>query len=256
MRKLFVFLILGVLLVSLIGSLVLAYHGNNDKGNSNNSEEEDECSVDADCDENEFCVRGECEDVDETEDEVEDEDDNETEIEDDDNDENEDENGGLGQTIHNRVKAGVYTNEEGEEIRVSELAQNRTRLQVNETEVETELEIEEETEQNKTKLKVQLSNGKNAEIKIMPDTASERVLERLRLKVCNESNNCTIELKEVGKNQEEREVAYEVQVQRHMRILALFRVKAQVKAQVSAETGEIIVVKKPWWAFLATESEE
>jgi hypothetical protein len=30
----------------------------------------------------------------------------------------------------------------------------------------------------------------------------------------------------------------------------------QVSAQVDAENGEVIAVKKPWWAFLASESEE
>jgi len=29
-----------------------------------------------------------------------------------------------------------------------------------------------------------------------------------------------------------------------------------VSAQIDAETGEIIRVKKPWWAFLASEPEE
>jgi len=33
-------------------------------------------------------------------------------------------------------------------------------------------------------------------IKIMPDVASEAALSRLRLRVCNETNNCTIELKD------------------------------------------------------------
>ena len=65
-------------------------------------------------------------------------------------------------------------------------------------------------------------------------------------------------LKEVGKSGEgnETRAAYEVQAQRHFRVLALFKTKAQVKAQVDAETGEIIQVKKPWWAFLSTEPEE
>jgi hypothetical protein len=102
--------------------------------------------------------------------------------------------------------------------------------------------------ENETKLIIQLSNGGKTEIKIMPDTASERAIGRLRLKVCNETNNCTIQLKEVG-----GKAVYEIQVQRHYRILGLFKVKAQNKAEVDAETGEI-KVKKPWWSFLATSS--
>ena len=37
------------------------------------------------------------------------------------------------------------------------------------------------------------------------------------------------------------------------RILGIFQAKMQVQAQVDAENGEVIKVKKPWWAFLATE---
>lgn len=162
---------------------------------------------------------------------------------------------GLGQTIRNRVKAGVYTSPTGEQIRVSELAQNRIQLRVRNVSAHTNLNITQEQVQNRTKLKVKLSNNRNAEIKIMPDAASETALARLRLKVCSEENNCTIELKEVGKGNQTKP-AYEIQVQRHFRILGLFRAKAQVRAQVDAENGEIVAVKKPWWAFLASEAEE
>jgi hypothetical protein len=93
------------------------------------------------------------------------------------------------------------------------------------------------------------------EVKIMPDTASERALERLRLNVCSEENNCSIELKEVG-NGNQTKAAYEVKVEKQARVLGLFKTKMQVQAQVDAENGEVIQTKKPWWAFLASESEE
>ena len=130
-------------------------------------------------------------------------------------------------------------------------------INVDKTEVNTTLELEQETNKttNKTKLKAKLSNGRKAEIKVMPDTASERAIERLRLKVCSEENNCTIILKEVGKGNESA-LAYELQAERHYKLLALFRIKALNKVEIDAETGEIIAVNKPWWAFLATEQEE
>jgi len=125
------------------------------------------------------------------------------------------------------------------------------RVQVN-TELELEIEDgEDDNGRNRTKLKVKLSNGQNFEIKVMPDVASEKALARLRLKKCSEENNCTIELKEVGQG-----AGYELQAERHFRILGMFKARGQVKAQVNAETGEIIQVKKPWWTFLATEPEE
>ena len=131
-------------------------------------------------------------------------------------------------------------------------------ITVDKTEVDTELELEqEETESgNKTKLKAKLTNGKNAEIKIMPDTASETALNKLRIRVCSEENNCQIELKEIGKGDEEKQLAYEMQIERHSRILGIFQKKMQVQAQVDAENGEVIKVKKPWWAFLASEPAE
>jgi len=112
-----------------------------------------------------------------------------------------------------------------------------------------------EKDQNRTKLQVHLSNGINAEIKVMPDTASEKALERLRLKVCSEENNCTLQLKEVG-NGNETQLAYEVQIQRHSRILGIFGSKMEVRADVSAENGDVLDVHKPWWAFLASEPVE
>ena len=106
-------------------------------------------------------------------------------------------------------------------------------------------------------MRVYLSNGRKAHLKIMPNVASEKALKRLRLRNCNESNNCSIELKEVGKGEGNKtRAAYEVQMQRHHKLLGMFRIKATNKVQVDAETGEIIRVKKPWWAFLASEENE
>jgi hypothetical protein len=131
---------------------------------------------------------------------------------------------------------------------------------INETEVDTEMELEQErdNETNKSKIRARLSNGKNAEIKIMPDVASERALERLRLKICNVTNNCTIILKEVeneGNNTHNGTAAYEMQVQRHVRILGLFKTRIQERAEVNAENGEV-KEHGPWWVFLATKEQD
>lgn len=104
-------------------------------------------------------------------------------------------------------------------------------------------------------LQAKLSNGRNAQVKIMPETASERALERLRLKNCNESNNCTIELKEVGQGNQTR-AAYEVRAEKDFRVLGIFRNRAQVYSEIDAETGEEIQTRRPWWSFLASEEDE
>ena len=118
-------------------------------------------------------------------------------------------------------------------------------MTIDKTNTTTELELEQETNQNKTRLRVKLSNGEKAEIKIMPDTASKNALERLRLKVCNEENNCTIKLKETGKG-ENIKANYEMQIERHSKIFGIFQKKMQVRAEVNAENGNVEKVKKPW----------
>jgi len=156
----------------------------------------------------------------------------------------------------NQVRSGNYQGANGEQVQVQEKSNNKIELKVGNSKAQTALELTAETDGEKTNFKTTLSNGRNAEIKVMPDTASEKALEQLRLKVCSEENGCAIELKEVGKSQEEKQLAYEVQAERHSRILGIFKKKMQVQAQVDAETGEVIQTNKPWWAFLATEPVE
>lgn len=178
--------------------------------------------------------------------------------EDDDESEDEDENGTAladKAKVKVKIKAGEYIGENGELIRIQNKSQDRIQIKVKNISADTELEVEEEKEGNKTKLKVKLSNGRNAEIKIMPDTASERALERLRIKVCNESNGCSIELKETGKGNETLAV-YEIKAKKQFRLFGLFGIQSQVQTEVNAENGEIVDVKKPWWSFLASEVNE
>jgi len=155
-----------------------------------------------------------------------------------------------------QVQDGTHVGEDGQMLKIQTQSNNKIRLEVGGVSAECDCEMKQEKVQNKTKLYAELSNGKNVEIKVMPDTASERALERLRLKVCSEENECQIELKEVGKTDEEKQLAYEMQIQRHSRILGIFQKKMQVQAQVDAENGEVIKVNKPWWAFLASEPAE
>lgn len=160
---------------------------------------------------------------------------------------------GTAPTFVKRVIEGTYDLENGERLGVEIGEDNRTRLRVRDMEAHSDLEITSEFVQNRILLRAKLSNGRDAEIKIMPDTASERALQRLRLKNC--SGECTIELKQVGEG-EKAKLAYELQTERQSKVLGLFQAKMQVRAQVDAETGEIVRVGKPWWAFLATEPEE
>ncbi|MBW2963861.1 hypothetical protein KY363_00225 [Candidatus Woesearchaeota archaeon] len=154
-----------------------------------------------------------------------------------------------------KLAQGTYSVEGGKQLRVEQKDADKIMLKSGDVTADTEMEMTQEQDQQQTKLKVKLSNGKNAEIKVMPDTASERALERLRLKVCSSDNNCTIELKEVGSGQEVK-AAYEVRAEKEAKVLGMFKTRMKVQAQVDAETGEVISSKKPWWAFMATEPEQ
>jgi len=168
------------------------------------------------------------------------------------NTEQQTQNQGSGTQIQNQVQSGTYSNQVGEQMQIQAGEGNEIKLQSGNVEAKTSMNMTQERVQNMTQLKVQLSNGRNAEIKIMPDTASETALARLRMKVCNETNNCTIQLKEIGQGNQTKAV-YEMKVQKQSKVLGLFKAKMQVQAQVDAENGEVIQSKKPWWAFLATE---
>jgi uncharacterized membrane protein YkoI len=160
---------------------------------------------------------------------------------------------GLGQSLEGQVQAGNYISNEGEVMQIR--SEDGIKIKVEDIEAHSLLNITPEKIQNKTQLKVQLSNGRNTEIKIMPNTASETALTRLRMKVCNESNNCTIQLKEVGSG-DNNKVEYEVQIERHSKIIGIFEKKMQVSVEVDAETGAVLGEHKPWWAFIATEPAE
>jgi len=144
---------------------------------------------------------------------------------------------------------------QGRNISIRELSDERKEIIAGKINARTGLNLTAEDIGNGTVLRTLLSNGRNAEIKIMPDRASETALARLRLRVCSEENNCRIELKELTRNREAR-AGYEMQIERHSRILGIFKKKMLVRAEVDAEDGEVIRVNKPWWAFLAREPPE
>ena len=151
-----------------------------------------------------------------------------------------------------RLQTGEHMGEGGQQMRVQAQENNRMRLEVGGVGAQTGLQMQQMQGAKGLQLSAQLSNGRNAEIKVMPDTAAEKAQERLRLHVCSEENDCEIELKEVGKGEQVR-AAYEVRAQKEGKVFGLFRAQMRVQAQVDAENGNVIQAKKPWWAFLAAE---
>jgi hypothetical protein len=147
---------------------------------------------------------------------------------------------------------GEFTLENGQTIRVKNEG-NLTRFTIGNSSVNcsegcnlTQIRVE-----NKVKLQATLSNGRNAEIKIMPETASQTAINMLGLKSCDESN-CSIELKEVGEGNSTK-IAYEVKTKKEVKALGLFKSTVEIETQIDAETGEVIEINKPWWVSIKSE---
>jgi len=115
--------------------------------------------------------------------------------------------------------------------------------------LDIKIDLKEESEDDKTRFVSELSNGEEKEIKIMPDIASEKFLEKLGLDDSEKDNCCEVVLKEVGEKEDAR-VVYEISADKEGLFLGLFKIKTRVSGQIDAENGEIIKIKKPWWSFL------
>lgn len=117
-----------------------------------------------------------------------------------------------------------------------------------EVEVEDDIEIEDKVVDGKTKFRARLSNGNFSNIEFMPNHIREMILKRLRLR---NQTNMTIRLQEkVHKNIPR--VVYNVQTNENGRFLGIFKIAIRVNAEVDPETGEVLEIKRPWWAFLVT----
>ena len=168
---------------------------------------------------------------------------------------------GIGQELNLQIaekrteyRSGNFTTSLGNFLNVKLIVGGMLELREGNVTVKTKLNLT-KVENNGSKLEVKLSNGRNSEIKTMPSTASAIALAKLRIKVCNETNNCTIELKTFGSGNDVK-VEYQVKAQKNVKVIGLFRAKMNVEANVDAKTGEIISINKPWWARFAVEGEQ
>ncbi len=142
---------------------------------------------------------------------------------------------------------------EGRNITIKELTDEQKAIIAGRINAKTGLNLTAEDIDNKTLLRAYLSNGRFAYVKVMPDRASIIALQRLRAKCVQ--HNCTVELKEVGNGNKSR-LAYVIETEKNSTFLFFLKNKMIVKAEVDAETGEIISIKKPWWAIMAKEKNE
>lgn len=87
-----------------------------------------------------------------------------------------------------------------------------------------------------SKLYLETTQG-NKQIKVLPEEVS------LKTGITTVQK---IELVE-----ESQKPIYSIEGTKQAKILFLFPVRLEVRAKVSAENGEVIAMKKPWWSFLA-----
>ena len=163
--------------------------------------------------------------------------------------ENEDERKKIKREFRERIREnGGVIEIEGRKINIKEINETDREIIIGKIKAKVGVDLFEENETGRGQiLRAILSNGRFANIRIKPDRAAAIALEILRAK-CGE-NNCTIELKEVGKGNK-TELRYELEAEKEGRLLFLLKIKMKVKAAVDPETGEVISIKRPWWRFL------
>ena len=135
----------------------------------------------------------------------------------------------------NRYQVTVRT-----ETKEGQDGEAQIKIKVRDVEIDSDVELEAEGDL----LKAQLSNGDKQDVKIMPDTASATAIENLQMKGVN------VELKEVGEGND-LSVVYEAEGNKTVKFLGLFKVRAQIRATISAENGEVLRLEQPWWYAFA-----
>lgn len=116
--------------------------------------------------------------------------------------------------------------------------------------VKTDLNLTGSAEGN-GEVQAQLSNGRWATIRVMPESASATAIAQSEAHC--EERNCSVELKEVGKG-ENAVAAYDVEARQEAKVFAFIPATMKVHITVNAETGEVIEVNKPWWASISSET--
>ncbi|MEK6910595.1 MAG: hypothetical protein AABW82_02370 [Nanoarchaeota archaeon] len=119
-------------------------------------------------------------------------------------------------------------------------------------EARSDLEISEnETVDGNVSIKVKLKDGKHKEIKVLPDRASEIAKARMRAKYGNDS----LEIREIM-HKNVPKVVYHLEGNSSGKFLGVFKSNMNVQTEVDAETGEVVLVKRPWWAFMVKADAE
>lgn len=115
-------------------------------------------------------------------------------------------------------------------------------------EAKSDLEISENTsEDGNIEIEAKLKDGKHKKIKVLPDRASDIAKNRLRMIFGNDS----VEIREI----EGGRVVYHLEGNSTGKFLGIFKTHMKSDTDIDAETGNVIVVHRPWWAFLVSGKE-
>lgn len=116
--------------------------------------------------------------------------------------------------------------------------------------IDSDLEINDLFEGNESELEAVLSNGNTTRIRVLPERAREIIRERLRTR-----NITNLTLEEIEDRNVPR-VVYNIETNQNGRFLGVFKLAMKSETQIDPETGEILDVNRPWWAFLVSVPEE
>jgi hypothetical protein len=145
-------------------------------------------------------------------------------------------------------KVEIRVEKEGNETRKIVIKRENS-IEETELEIEDELEVDDDVDDSDSEIEVRNSLGETTRIKILPDTASEIALERLKAK-----NLTKVELKEVLHKNVPR-VVYRVETSQNGKFLGVFKLSLKGETQIDPETGEVIDMNVPWWAFLVAKED-
>ncbi len=128
---------------------------------------------------------------------------------------------------------------EGEKIKIK----RKIKFKDGEFEIETRLRVE----GNGSNLSILDSEGIKHRIRVTPERLRTLLLERL-----NASNVTNFSLEEI-KHKNIPRVVYKINSDHPGRFLGIFKIALRAETQVDPETGEILSINGPWWAFLVAE---
>ena len=140
--------------------------------------------------------------------------------------------------IEREVK-GRFIDEDGNEVRF----ERKIKIKDGEVEIETKLKVS----GRGSNLSVSDSEGRKHRVRVTPEKLKALMIERL-----NAENVTDFSLEEI-KHKNIPRVVYKINSEHPGRFLGVFKIAMNAETQIDPETGEVLGMSGPWWAFLVAE---